>query len=121
MRAYDFFVDEKIIAAFSFGVIYLSVYVGQCVLVTVKPPSKYCAVGGGIFLAGATTSVVYIFFRKGYDADVLFWYNNVILGWILILLLAWGLLGDGMQRAIYGFGGRAASLAIKPRRNKLAE
>ena len=60
MRGFDQLVNAGLWDGQPYGSAYLVCYTAQCILVTVRPPSRYCAVAGGMFLAGVAISVVFL-------------------------------------------------------------
>lgn len=94
---------------------YALVYLIQCVLVTVHPSNKLCSFIGGLFLSGFTISVVHMALAHSPQADHLFWMNNLMLGWMTILVLAGGSTGEAGRDFLVAAWGRVVRLARSAR------
>ena len=83
--------------------VYLAIYSAQCAMVTVKPSNRLCSVMGGLFLAGATLSLVHGAMTTSIAADWMYWQGNLSLGLMMILVLAGGASGETGRRIVTGF------------------
>lgn len=119
MRVFEAFTEAGLWDGQPYGSSYLAIYLVQCVLVTVRPPSRYCAVAGGMFLAGVALSVVYLSYGRTDRDAMLFYHNNLTLCGLVILLMLWGLGGGLLQRHLSGLWGRVAHLAFGSRKKEL--
>ena len=94
---------------------YAAIYLVQCVLVTWHPSSKVCPFMGGLFLAGFTIAIVYLSFATSRETDGLYWLNNLMLGWMTILVLIGGSTGEAVKHFLHSAWGRVVRLARKAR------
>lgn len=90
---------------------YAAIYLVQCALVTVHPSNKLCSFIGGLFLSGFTISIVHLSFRANGDADLLYWQNNLMLGWMTILVLGGGSTGEAGKHLLFAAWHRLVALA----------
>lgn len=90
---------------------YAAVYLLQCALVTVHPSSKICSFIGGLFLSGFTISIVHLCLAGNAQTDALYWMNNLMLGWMTILVLAGGSTGEAGKHLLHSAWDRLVQMA----------
>jgi hypothetical protein len=83
---------------------FVILYLVSCVVTTMRPTTRLCSLCGGLFLGGVAFSLIRGI--SGPDQDVIFWTNNLLLGWAILLVLIGGAFFD-MGKAIAGHIRRA--------------
>lgn len=94
---------------------YALVYFVQCTLVTVRPSNKLCSFMGGLFLSGFAIAIVRLSFAGNASSDKLFWTNNLMLGWMAILVLFGGSTSEDGKHILLAAWHRFVGLARKTR------